>query len=156
MENLDSTHPLAMDIVFENDTRIIKINLKENIKTVQFLVYIKGQEFPYWSIGFPYNPQKELKDQEVYTKSIESIKENILPIDPFNFEDWRTFDDYGIANGWTSESSINNRPKLFQKKEDLSRNKYLCNFEISMNIGPCQTRIINYTYKYTFTYDSSD
>ena len=97
----------------------------------------------------------EIKKQKFYRPIIEDLKRHIIPIDPDNLEDTSGFENYGTANGW-EEKSEHTRPKMLDEKLDREKNPYLCVYEVQERIGRCWTRVINYTYKYIYDYDSSD
>lgn len=99
--------------------------------------------------------EEEIKKQKFYRPVIEDLKRHIIPIDPDNLEDTSKFENYGSSNKW-AEKSENTRPKMLDEKLDREKNPYLCVYEIREKLERCQTRIINYTYKYIYDYNTSD
>lgn len=140
-------------VVYNENGRIIKTHITKDERHLQFLVYKKGNEHPYWSVSRYYNPEIDIEDLDYYQPTLKSLIENIVPIDPDSLPDYHEFEDYGVENGWTRDTK---HPRLDQEKKDLKENPWLCMYEINITLARCYHRVINYTYKYTFTYDSSD
>ena len=141
-------------VVFNEKGRRIETHVTKDEKLLQFCVYKEGCSTPYWSISRYYNPEIDIEDLDYYKPTLDSIIQNIVPIDPDNLPDYHEFEDYGTENGWSG--SIKKRPRMDQRHQDLKKNPWICVFETVIDLARCYHRVINYTYKYTFTYDSSD
>lgn len=126
-------------------------------RTLDFKVYKDQNSEPYWrkliSLGYE-NKTKPRK--ELIQAILDSIKENIIPIDPDNLPNSNNYcENYGMMNTWVSADK-NKRVNLLRYLDDLKRDPNLCSYIVRVRIGPCQTKVINYTYKYIYSYDSSD
>jgi len=140
-------------VIYNENDRIIKIHITENRDRLEFLVYKKGSKQPYYSVSRYYNPEIDIEDLDYYQPTLESLIENIVPIDPDNLPDHHKFEDYGVSNGWTKKTKL---PRIDLEKKNLKENPWLCVYGKNITLSRCYHRVINYTYKYTYTYDSSD
>ena len=136
----------------ENGRRII-VSPINNGRQLKFSVYKIGQPHPYWSISRWYDPDIDIEDLDYYRPTIESIIKNIVPIDPDNLEDYHGFTDYGVSNGWSKGSKF---PLIEKANKDKKNNPWICIYQVDIELHRCYHRVINYTYKYTYVYDSSD
>lgn len=146
-----------MVIAYNRDGRKITVEAYPKYKYISFRVLKNNKVYYTKSIHYDgkSDNEEEIKSQKFYRPIIEDLKRHIIPIDPDNLEDTSKFENYGTANGW-KEKSDHTRPKMLDEKLDREKNPYLCVYEVQERIGRCWTRIINYTYKYIYDYDSSD
>lgn len=146
-----------MVIAYNREGKKIIVDAYPKQRYISFRV-LKNNKV-YYTKSLQYTGQtdddEEIKKQKFYRPIIEDLKRHIIPIDPDNLGDNSDFENYGTANGW-KEKSEHTRPKMLNEKLDREKNPYLCVYEIQERLGNCWTRIINYTYKYIFDYDSSD
>ncbi len=126
-------------------------------RTLDFKVYKDQNPEPYWRklVSIGYEDRTE-PNKKLIQSVLKSIKENIIPIDPDNLPNSDDYcENYGMMNTWVSADK-NKRVNLLRYIDDLKRNPNICSYTVRVKLGPCQTKIINYTYKYTYSYDSSD
>lgn len=130
----------------------VKIYLNK-LGNLVFEVYHKPDKCWYKKIVQVQDKYDHLEEIPGYAETLDSLEKNILSIeDPDNL-DMSGFEDYGIENGWGKYTET---PRLDKYREDREKNKYLCVLDWEVSLGKCYTKYINWTYRFSYSCDSSD